>query len=229
MTENEKNQRRLEYLINEAFDDIDIEEKTEEQKIEFSAEHVKKIENLLQKEKNRRIIKKSRKILMKIAVVFLVCIIGMTFGVEANRVKFLNFIMKYTDKYTEIRYNENSNDISNLENTNKNEEQKNGIELKYIPQNFALKRKQITQTNIYMAFENGEKNFVISAKEQEGTVHIDTENADVESMKISNKQCMLVEKNGRVSAHWTTGNMVYLVSGNIEKQEIVNIIKNIEE
>ena len=227
MTENEKNQKRLEYLIDEAFDDIEIEEKTEEQKVEFSAEHNKKIKKILHREQKRRMLKKYNNYFKKSVAILLLTFIGvgvLTFSVEAYRIKFLNFILEYTDKYTEIRYNENINKV-NEDKENSTEE--TGIKLNYIPQNFVLKRKVINSTSIYIEFENNKENFVITAREQEGIVHIDTENAEVETLNINNKQYMIVEKNGRISVHWTTNNMIYLLSGNIEKEEIINIIKNL--
>lgn len=228
MTENEKNQKRLEYLIDEAFDDIDIEEKTEEQKIEFSAEHNKKIKKILHKEQKRRTLKKYNNYFKKGIAILLIAFIGvgvLTFSVEAYRIKFLNFILEYTDKYTEIRYNENINKV-NEDKENSTEE--TGIKLNYIPQNFVLKRKVINGTSIYIEFENNKENFVISAREQEGIAHIDTENAEVENLNINNNQYMIVEKNGRISVHWTMNNMMYMLSGNIEKEEIINIIKNLK-
>lgn len=228
MTENEKNQKRLEYLIDEAFDDIDIEEKTEEQKIEFSADHNKKIKKILHKEQKRRILKKYNNYFKKGVAILLIAFIGvgvLTFSVEAYRIKFLNFILEYTDKYTEIRYNEN---INKVKEDKENSTEEPGIKLYYIPQNFVLKRKVINGTSIYIEFENNKENFVISARGQEGIAHIDTENAEVENLNINNNHYMIVEKNGRISVHWTMNNMMYMLSGNIEKEEIINIIKNLK-
>ena len=236
MEENEKNQKRLECLIEEAFDDMEIEEKIEEQKFEFSDEHNKKIKEILHREQTRRTIKRYNNYLKKGVAILIIAFMGigvLTFSVEAYRVKFLNFIIEYTDRYTEIRYNENISKESDSKgneseenNVKENNIENNEIELNYIPQNFVLKRKKINDTSIYMEFENSKESFILSAKEKVGIVHIDTENAEVENLNINDKQYMLVEKDGRISVHWTTDNMIYLLSGNIKKEEIINIIKN---
>ena len=226
MGENEKNQKRLEYLIDEAFDDLEIDEIIDEKNIEFSEEHNKKIEKLFKREKNKRIVKEAKSVFMKIAVIVIVVVLGMTFCVEANRIKFFNFIVDYTNKYTEIRYNEN--DINTNKNIETENNEENMIELGYIPPNFSLNRKQIKETSIYMAFTNDKKNFVISAKEQEGVVQIDTENAEVESININGRNCMMVTKDERISVYWTTNNMSFFIGGNIDKEEIIKIIENIK-
>lgn len=226
MVDNERNQKRLEYLIDEAFDDIEIVQIAEEQKIEFSAEHNKRIKSLLKKEKTKRLIKKSNKIIMKIAIVLIAITLGMTFCVEANRIKFLNFVLEYTNKYTEINYND---DISDNNQISEEETQEKGFRLKYIPENFMLKRKNVTNSSIYMEFEKDDKNFIISVYEKSGSTRIDTENAEVTTIDISGRKCMFIKKNSTIRVHWSNDNMVYFMAGNIDEQEIINIIKNIKE
>ncbi|MBO5141779.1 MAG: DUF4367 domain-containing protein [Clostridia bacterium] len=231
MTENEKNQKRLEYLIDEAFDDIDIEEKTEEQKIEFSAEHNKKIKKILHREQKRRILKKYNNYLKKGVAILLLAFIGvgvLTFSVEAYRIKFLNFIIEYTNRYTEIKYNVDNDSGNNINYTDKEGLNKSDIQLKYIPNGFSLKRGEESDNSIYMFFENEDKYFILSGNIDEGAVHIDTENAKVRKIYINNKECMLVEKNNTVRAFWVNNEMFFSLAGNIEENEIIEIIKNFE-
>jgi len=231
MTENEKNQKRLEYLIDEAFDDIDIEEKTEEQKIEFSAEHNKKIKKILHKEQKRRTLKKYNNYLKKGVAVLIIAFIGigvLTFSVEAYRVKFLNFIIEYTDRYTEIKYNTDNNSVDNINYTGKESLNDSNLQLKYIPNGFSLKRGEKSDNSIYMFFENEDKYFIFSGNTDEGAVQIDTENAKVRKIYINNIECMLVEKNNTVRAFWINNEMFFSLAGNIEENEIIEIIKNFE-
>lgn len=231
MVENEKNQKRLEYLIDEAFDDIEIEEKTEEQKIEFSADHNKKIEKILKREQKRRMLKKYNNYFKKGVAVLIIAFIGigvLTFCVEAYRVKFLNFIIEYTDRYTEIKYSTDSNSADNRNYTDKENLNGSNIQLKYIPNGFSLKRGEESGNSIYMFFENEDKYFILSGNTDEGAVQIDTENAEVRNIDINEKECMLVVKNNITRVYWTNNEMAFFVVGNIEENEIIEIIKNIE-
>ena len=59
-------------------------------------------------------------------------------------------------------------------------------------------------------------------------VHIDTENAEVRNIDINEKECILVVKNNITRVYWTSNEMAFFVVGNIDENEIIEIIKNIE-
>lgn len=238
MEDNNKNQKRLEYLIDEAFDNIDLgefEEIKEEQEVEFSKQHNEKIKKILHKEQTRRRIKKYSHCLKKCAAILLIAFISiciLTFSVEANRVKFLNYIAEFTDKYIQIDYtNENNTDVIKTESGSSVLEESIGnikIQFNYIPSGFSLERNRKSNSSIFMLFENEDKNFVVTCHTDAGLVHLDTENAEVRNIVINGKECIFIEKNNSIRVYWTTSRLAFLVSGNLEESEIIEIIKNIK-
>lgn len=200
------------YLTNEeTFDDDNIE---------FSQEHIKKMNNLFRKVRMKDFVKNSQQVAQKVAVVFIVTFAAInifTLGVEAYRVKFLNNMIEHTDKYTEVSHTKDNQ--YNLEQ----------IKLSYIPLDFKIKREEISDSNIYLKFEGtDDKYFSISADKVEGTTQIDTENANVKYIDVNGYNVMMIYKNEENIAYWNDSNFAYSLYGNIDEDEILKIIEEIK-
>lgn len=220
MEKNYNNEKRLEFLISEALDEMELEDKVETAAVNFSESHKKKINKIIDKEKKKIVMKCFTKIALKVVAIFLLVIVILNFSVEGNRVKFLNYFIEYASKYTEIDYR-NSDDSIGFRS-------ESDICLEYIPKNFILKRKNENQNSIYVAFEKEDEYFTLLVNMNESVMRLDTENAIVETVLINDSEYMFVEKGGKISVYWTTRTKSFLLNGNISKQEIIKIIENIK-
>ncbi len=217
---NYNNEKRLEFLISEALDEMELEDKVEIGDVDFSENHKKKINKILDKEKKKITLKCFNKIALKVAAIFVLVIVVLNFSVEANRIKFLNYFVEYASKCTQIDYRNGGDSIE--------KQSVNDVCLEYIPKNFILKRKNENENSTYIAFENEDEYFTLLVNFNEGVIHLDTENTIVETVLINGNDYMFIEKDEKVSVYWTTKTKSYLLNGNINKQEIIKIIENIK-
>lgn len=218
-----ENNSRFEYMLNEALSKVINENPKDEEfeEIVFSKEHQKKMKKIIQKAKAQYMVKKVNPYLKRIAIIMIVIVICsgfLLFGVEAYRVKFLNYFIKQKDRYYEISFNPNYAYYNEL------------INIKDIPDDFKLTREETSETSIYLKFESTKNNkyFVISAEKEEGVIQVDTENSEIKYLVINQKKLMIIEKENRNSIYWNDDKYIYLVYGNIESDELIKIVKNVE-
>ena len=94
------------------------------------------------------------------------------------------------------------------------------------------KSKRVKSLNVkYIpaGFEKGDRNFVVEKFELSGSVGFDTEHYEPENIKINGIDAVYYRSNNNVKGIiFNDGNYIYIIEGNIEKDELVKIAQNVE-
>jgi len=146
------------------------------------------------KKRLRTAVRKSQKILNKIAVVFLVFIAILFFtynSVEAFRVQVLNFILTFEKEYTSLRLENvesGGNMIAGFSNT---------YAPTYIPEGYRIDNIMYMNNLKIIEYINDEENLIsFYDSSQAGIANVDTENAEiVKFIKINDIEGLFVLKN----------------------------------
>ena len=94
------------------------------------------------------------------------------------------------------------------------------------------KSKRVKSLNVkYIpaGFEKGDRNFVVEKFELSGSVGFDTEHYEPENIKINGIDAVYYRSNNNVKGIiFNDGNYIYIIEGNIGKDELVKIAQNVE-
>jgi hypothetical protein len=185
----------------------------------------KKLNNELRKHKLRSIVKTTKKVLPKFAVIFLILAIGFTtlfMTVEAFRGVVLNFIVTFYDTHVEVRLP--SNNPSNIPISFSN-----GYIPTYIPKGYLI--NGISDMGEYKMIEyiNDEGKFIDFYEfDSSMKTAIDTENADIiKSIKINGIDGIFVLKNEKANISWANAERVFLISAQLSEKEMVKIAESV--
>ena len=196
------------------------EEDENDEEIVFSERHKQNMQKLFAQtrkmEKHRKRVKYAR----RIAVVALFCIIacGTTiFGVEALRVKFLNYIVDIQHNHTEINFSDKVID----------KYESDEICIQYIPEGFAL--AEVNKDGyLYLKFRKDSLYFSVSVREDYVENNIDTENAEIQNITVNGYDAFLSKKKDVNILVFRDQEVYYTISGNIDADEIMKIADSIE-
>ena len=108
---------------------------------------------------------------------------------------------------------------------NKKSKRVKSLNVNYIPAGFE-KGDDYGDTVQYV---KGDKDFVVEKLELTGSIGFDTENYEHENIKINGIDAVYYRSNNNGKGIiFNDGNYIYIISGNIEKDELVKIAQNIE-
>lgn len=189
---------------------------------EFSEKFNKDMDRFFKKQKNRLLIKKIKKYSQRAAVIILIfgVLSGIAvFSVQAWRVKFLNFIMEITHTDTTINFDENSKG-----DTFSNED----VTLGYVPEGFKLEKSESRGNGLFLVFTNNDKDFRLKINSVSGSLSIDTENADIQKLKINGMDALYSSNNNINIIVWQNDELTYSLSSNLDKDEIIRIVENVK-
>lgn len=196
--------------------------------INFSKEHISKMNKLFKAQRRKEMLIKLAKV-SKIAASILLTIVlvgGISiFSVEAWRVKILNFIVDNNKHNTNIKFfdNDNEDKVVDVITEYSNEH----VLLKYIPDGFEVNEEYISKTNSFIAFVNEDKFFNIDISNVDGEMSLDTEDSVVENVKIKDYNGMYISKGKVNMLVWSNDFKIIILTGNIQKNEIIKIAENI--
>ncbi len=197
---------------------------TENESLSLSVKGHKKIRKLLAENRRKKVGKQLMANGKKIACVFIIILAGLaitTFGVEAWRVKVLNFVFDRSSPGTTFTFAERGA-IRNAVGD---------FELEYIPEGFELSEKKHSKSMfdaIYKNFENS-KSFSLSVRFPEGLFDIDTENAEIETIEINGYEGVYITNKRHNAFVWNDDNYAYILMGSISKDELYKILEGIRE
>jgi len=175
-------------------------------------------------------IKKSYKAFSKatiwIVLVFLV-FTGSAMAIQPVRIDVLNFLIGFEKEYTSIKLG--GTEGNGIVGDGLYVTWLDGYVPKYIPDGFRITRLSYDESfkSINYLSEDGR---MLSYSEllTQTEANLDTENATtVESIFIHGHGALLVEKEGRHSLAWSDGERLFVVIGQISRDEIVEIAKNV--
>ncbi|MDA8226590.1 MAG: DUF4367 domain-containing protein [Desulfitobacterium hafniense] len=178
-----------------------------------------------------KIRKRTFKFLPQVAIFLLVILGSLTMAVasvEAFRIKVLNMFLEINDQYTEIKIKEN--DPSKIVPEPQLPSNWNGYVPGYIPKGFITVRTEEDKVSKIIEYtnESGQMMRFTQYENIKTDLRIDTENAIVHNITIHNSQALLVEKEGLVSIVWQD-QILFCITGEIEKSEIIKMAKNIRK
>lgn len=197
----------------------------EERPVEFSEDLERKIQRIFDDER-RRVHRRGRRRYVKrmciCAAVITALLAAAVMSVGALRNAVIEMIFNTTDVGTEIRF---------VEAPAPDEPPESKAEFGYLPEGFVLVKEDIKSRSESYAFKNGEQYFYIGVDSVTGgaTSGIDTENSYVEYMTINGWQAVYSEKPEVQILFWADDSYSYCISGNIGRDEIVQIAQNLKK
>ncbi len=179
----------------------------------------KMIKKALHKENNRRHIKRLPRIAVVI-IIFIVISSITVMSVEAFRIPFLNLFVKTEEKVTDIDIDENqtTDEPNNIQNI-----------FSYIPDGYELKSEDIQEQAMTFIYSNdNQEDLYLYRFSKEGSLSIDTENADYNQITIDGYKGFYSIKNEEINFVYTKNNYAYMICGKIDLNESIKILENIE-
>lgn len=186
-------------------------------------EKVKSIINQYNKKENlKKFRRASWRLLQRAAVIFFIFFIGssiLLFSVEAFRVKTINFIMETTKEYTEIK-TESSGEDAALK----------GMYLPdYIPDGFEISKTELLSASKIIRYTNDKNQLIVFVqyKNENSSLRIDTEEAEVEKISINGFEGLLVEKEQLITILWHNEKSSFYLKSNIDKNLLIKMGESI--
>ena len=189
---------------------------------EFSAEHEQRMENMFRRYERKERLNKFRKYAARAACVLLAAAVvgtGSVMSVSAWRSRMMNFLFDSEKPNTEIHFTYGENFYSN-----------DFVSLGYIPEDFAMSDDFSNNIDVLIDFKeinSGDEYFCVKISPADATVHIDTEDAELERLTVNGCEGLFSSnKNGNILL-WGDDSYIYRVVGNIDKNEMMRIAENI--
>lgn len=212
-------------------DDDDIELKTDEELSldgnsthEFSPAFEKQMKKLIRKSRKQQYNEYRptgfhSKIRIAVLIAVLVCAATM-FSVSAFRTSIINFIFSAGNDSSSFMFNEDGSAIS---------PKFSKYLPTYMPKGFGVAAVQeVSSNNIYIQFVDGNDGFYdVQCDLRSTMLAIDTEDGEITELQINGADVTISERHDRITATYVTDNMFYLISGNISKDVIIQILESI--
>ena len=222
----------IEYILDESInkytDEIfdKVEEEIKNVNFEFSPQHINTIEKIINgsykdseyKIKVRRPLRYSQRMIL-VSIITMIIIASTTLGVNAVKLKILNYFLNIQNQYTEFKFKETDNIKSNSPYK---------VILHYIPDNYAVYDINGNDKNYTITYKNDNNYFSVTKSNIADNVQIDTEDANTKYIYINNNKAFVSMKNNRIIILWTSSNFLYTIDGNTDYNTLINIAKNIE-
>lgn len=188
----------------------------------FSEEYRNKMAKLFLNEEKKEQARKQRKYVMRAACFLLVCVLCIAFvasgGADAFRIKFMNFVHEISRPNSDVNFFENGG----------NEYSDDDVKLKYIPMGFELAEKEKFSNHFYLVFSNGKEYFQLDILSINSNPSIDTENGTSEKIEINNYEAIYTSNENVNTLTWSDDEYIFMIMGNIEKNEIIKIAEKAE-
>ncbi len=202
----------------EIVDDLNTEIKD---KFKFSQEHNKKMKRIFNNYKRKTYMGKLASYSKFVATIFLALAITASVSivsVEAWRIKVFNLFIDKKDTHSDIRFDEVEGSYYQIQN----------IAFNYIPDGFIPEVRQSEPNSIYIRFKKENKYFSFTLQDVNGSLSIDTENAEIKNIIINNQEGILSKNKNVIILLWHKDDSLYMLTGNIDEQEIIKIGENIK-
>lgn len=155
-----------------------------------------------------------------VAISFIV--IGITFcgvmSAKAYRTSFFSFIKNVYKELTSI--------VFNIDETNNSKY--SYVYPSYVPDGYEiLEQWQNEHENVIIYSNKNKDELVYKQQAISNSEHIfDSENAKTDVININDIEVNILQKNDITQAYWTYENNIFFISGRIDKNEIIRIVKN---
>ncbi len=229
------------YVINETLEAMlkasseDIENKIVGELLEgyngqehiFSEKHKNDMKLLFEREKKLQSSKNTKMYLRRAAAIF-IAVIGISIAtissVSALKIRFLNFISEITKQDTTIRFTDEDEKSSSY-NSYKFE----NVTFAYMPEGFKLEDSTKAGKSLSLGFKGNDEYFDLHVQSLEASLSIDTENSLVRELRINGKKALYSEKDNSRILVWYDDDNAYILTGNIEENQLIKIAENINK
>ena len=159
-----------------------------------------------------------------VLLAFVICIGGATMSVEAWRARLINFLYNENAPYTKFYFG----DGTSFETQDNPLPDDSKILLEYVPEGFGLVESYTYPHGEYYEFENADgKTFSVRVGEPSKNFSVDTEDAKVEELCISDYDGLCITKKGHTMILWYDDIHIFTVAGYIDKAELLKVAKGI--
>lgn len=185
-------------------------------KYKFSKKHKKIIKAIIYKKKDKTKIKFSKgavKVLLIAAA--LLAVATTAFAVPTSR----SYIIKKFSDHSQY----------SVVDTSKEKNVKS-LKLNYIPAGFKCTENYYSDNFYIEIYKNNDKSFVVQKNVLSGDIGYNTEHAESENIQINGIDAVYYssDDNNEKGIIFNNGDYLYIISGNIDKKEIVQIAQNID-
>ena len=80
---------------------------------------------------------------------------------------------------------------------------------------------------MYLKFVNNDNYIIISIEKNEGIMQLDDEDSVTEYENIKGNGVLFIKKEDRIIAFWKDNEYVYIIYGNVEKDDIKKVVYNL--
>ena len=158
--------------------------------------------------KKQSLSKKTKIMLVAAAIIILSLITAIAYGQR-------DFIIEFFNGHAEIYTEKQSGFL------------KNELTVNYIPDGFELQKNEKNKNDHLQQYANGEYFFTISKQSDYDIIDVNSENMNAEEITVNNITYIVIcnETNGG-NILWFDNDMLYILDGNISKDELLKIAKN---
>jgi hypothetical protein len=200
------------------FDEIDNSIADED--IIFSKQHINIINEIILSEKNdisRRKRKRLQRHILLTAIIALTLLLLSALTVSAFREKIISVFTEITSKGTVFHYE--ADDTDNTEKFN--------LAVNYIPADFEITQQYSNENEYYIRYSNNNLFFDVDKQLPPDAYTLNTENGNIEYIDINGSDALFSASDNLKIITWIKNDYVYTISGNIDKDELIGIAKNI--
>ena len=210
-------------LLLEEYSDIEFPESLDDWFADFKSE-----QEILPKSKYKYV--KLTKYSKRAAIIFLAVLISvgtMTLGVEANRIKFFNYIIDVHEKFSSITLRKDVEKYTFNEDLIPSEWDSYYFP-DFIPGGYKLLNASGPKTNKIMEFSNGNDTLLLMQADVDMSIQMDTEDAKVMEIEIVGSKAVMVNKNDYIMVYWYIKDTYFVLSGRLDTERMVEIASSLK-
>lgn len=160
--------------------------------------------------KKRKFTKKTLKILVAAAVLLAIAVATTVFAIPASREAIITRFSDHSEY--KVTDQENAKDVDS-------------ITVGYVPDGFLLAEEY---ANAYF-YQNGDRSFTVEKYKLNSTLYFDTETYESEPIEINGANGEYIQSlNEMKGILFNNGEYIFMISGNISKEELVKIAQNVQ-
>jgi len=196
-------------------------------KITFSSQFEKKMNRLISKQRKPLyyVFDTAGKRIASIAIVIAIALSGIVFSVQAIREPVINFIIETYQKFSAVFFKDeevsDSSDAFIMEY----------MIPTYLPKGYSLKHETDLILQFTCEYDNGVGDIIIYHQrvKDDSALKIDTEGIETENIIIGEHYGIYYENKGTKNIIWADSAYQYSISGNISKEELIEISQSLKE
>lgn len=177
-------------------------------------------------EKHKKMLSSMKQFSKRAVIIILVLISAMSvlmFSVEAVRVRVLNFFIERNEKYTEVRIEEENQNLTPAQDW------ASYYIPEYLPEGYFFSNSSGLGLLKVLEYTDEVNQIVITQGSSTTGIQLDTEDAEVRELTIDGKEGLLILKGDRTMMFWYNDDASFTINGHISEEEIIKIFRSMEK